>query len=223
MIRIEESRVYSQNGEDGVIAALFHAIGETNRYFVEFGCESGYQRNTRWLESQGWSGLLMSHDMHDTPFDIKHEHITVENVSDLFAKYRVPAEFDLLSIDIDGNDYWIWKALSPDYRPRVVVIEYNGLLDSATSKAIPYDPDFLWNGSDYFGASLTALAELGASKGYVLVHCEAAGVNAFFVRSDELPKDFDQCSVGTLYRPLHKSYPHQEGEWVSCSTNSEVP
>lgn len=217
MFDFVEWRKYSQNGEDGVLASIFDVIGTTNRYYVEFGCESGHERNTRFLQELGWLGLLMSHDRHDSPFDIKIEHITAENINGLFRKYAIPNAFDLLSIDIDGNDYWVWKAISESYVPRVVVVEYNGLLDAKVSKTIKYDPNFSWNGSSYFGASLKALATLGLEKSYQLVYCESCGVNAFFVHESALPSNYSPLALGHLYYPLHAAYPpDRNSEWQDC-------
>ncbi|MGI0060808.1 MAG: class I SAM-dependent methyltransferase, partial [Nitrosotalea sp.] len=116
-----EMSVFSQNGEDGILDAIFKKIGTTNNYYVEFGVEDGSQCNTRFLrERRDWKGLMMDGGDCNTPF-IKKEFITAENVNSLFEKYKVPDEFDLLSIDIDGNDYWVWKALDKHYRPRVMV------------------------------------------------------------------------------------------------------
>jgi len=105
--------------------------------------------------------------------------VTAENINDLLQKYEVPVSFDLLSIDLDGNDYWVWRAVRR--RPRVVVIEYNAHIGPADSRVIAYDPAFRWAGTDYFGASLRALRDLGQQKGYALVYCESTGTNAFFV------------------------------------------
>ena len=127
------------------------------------------------------------------------EFITAENINALFRKYGVPEAFDLLSIDIDGNDYWVWRAIA--HRPRVVVIEYNAHPPPQERKAIVYDPAFRWNGSDYFGASLRAMKELGDQKGYTLVHCERTGANAFFVATEALPPGFVPRSLEALYRP----------------------
>ena len=201
-----ERRVTSQNGEDGVLATIFSTIGTTNRYFVEFGCGNGAQCNTALLQRQGWSGLLMDCQLqaeHKSP-PIHTEHVTAENVNALFAKHNVPHDFDLLSIDVDGNDYWIWRAL--EWRPRVVVIEYNASAGPSVRSCIHYEPDFRWNGTDYFGASLRALAELGTEKGYALIHCETAGVNAFFVRCDCLPAGFAPASLSAIYRPPNYFY-----------------
>jgi hypothetical protein len=112
--------------------------------------------------------------------------VTAENVEALFAKYGVPGLFDLLSIDIDGNEYWVWNAIRC-YRPRVVVIEYNVFFGPDVSKTIPYDPAHRWDESLFHGASLEALRRLGRAKGYSLVHTDSYSPNAFFVDDAELP------------------------------------
>ncbi len=201
-----ERKVYSQNGEDGVIEAIFAAIGTTDRFCVEFGVENATECNSANLLEQGWTGLLMDPDgtSRNPRIAIKNEFITAENINDIFAKHHVPQVFDLLSIDIDGNDYWVWRELR--HQPRVVVIEYNASVPPEFRLVIPYDPKFQWNGSDYFGASLRALTELGDSKGYQLVHCERAGANAFFVARSELPPDFVARPLQEVYRPANYFY-----------------
>ena len=211
-----ESRTYSQNGEDGVIARIFDRIGTTNRYFVEFGTGAdGRERNTRLLQSQGWTGLLMDACADPAHPEVSKESITAENINELFRKYSVPDEFDMLSIDIDGNDYWVWQAIDRRYRPRLLVMEYNAAIPPDQSRTIRYDAGFRWRGTDYFGASLLALADLSASRGYVLVHCERSGVNAFFLRDDCVPGQ--SRSVGEVYRPFNHRVPHAWLPWVSRS------
>lgn len=195
-----ERKVHSQNGEDGVLEAIFAAIGVTNRYFVEFGCGDATECNTAFLLDQGWHGLIMDCDgiSRNLSAFIHKEHVTAENINSLLKKYEVPAEFDLLSIDIDGNDYWVWQAMT--CRPRVVVIEYNAHVPHTERKAIAYDPSFRWNGTSYFGANLRALKELGQEKGYMLVYCESTGTNAFFIRTNDLPPSFTAPSLEAVYR-----------------------
>jgi len=190
-----ELRVFSQNGEDGVLAAIFDRIGLGGRSFVEFGVEDGTEGNTVFLaQVMGWSGAYLEAD--DASFAalerrfsanprVRTLHAAVEpdTVEALFAQAAVPEEPDVVSIDVDGNDYWIWKALT-GFRPRVVVVEYNGALDPGSRRVMPYTPGFRWDGTTAYGASLGALEALAADKGYVLVHTELAGVNAFFVRED---------------------------------------
>jgi hypothetical protein len=197
-----ERSVHSQNGEDGILRAIFGRIGDGTRYFVEFGVEDGDECNTRYLaERRGWSGLLMDGGHEDPRRNLRREMITAENVVGLFHKYGVPAEFDLLSIDIDGNDYWVWRAVAAVWRPRVVVIEYNASEGPVKSTSVAYDPAFRWSETDYMGASLRALATLGMEHGYTLVACDSRGVNAFFVVDELVEGNFVRRSIEELYRP----------------------
>jgi hypothetical protein len=197
-----ERRIGSQNGEDGVLEAILAKIGTTNRYFVEFGSGNLSECNTVYLARwKGWKGLWMDTTYLDQRGRVKQECITAENVEALFRKYQAPREFDLLSIDIDGNDYWVWKAIT-NYHPRVVVIEYNATIPPTESKTIPYDTNYMWDGStNYFGASLLALKRLGEQKGYTLIGCESSGTNAFFVRQALVQDRFIVQDGVTLYRP----------------------
>lgn len=198
-----ERHISSQHGEDGVLEAIFARIGTTNKYFVEFGAGHGGECNTAQLSrKKGWTGLLMDGAQWPENGGVKihREFITAENINQLFEKYKVPPAFDLLSIDIDGNDYWIWSKLSA-YRPRVVVIEYNGNVPPDESRVIEYDRDFRWSGSDYYGASLLALKKLGKAKGYTLIGCESSGTNAFFVEDSLAERYFVKQDITRLFRP----------------------
>jgi hypothetical protein len=215
-----ELRVFSQNGEDGVIAELVRRAGAPGRFFVEFGIGPGLEGNCVALaQLLGWSGLFIepSDDAYGglarrfaghPGVRTEHAGVTPDNVEELFARAGVPAEPDVLSIDVDGNDYWIWAALE-SFRPRIVVIEYNGALDHARRLVQPLDPDSAYDGTDFYGASLGALRALGESKGYRLAHTDLAGVNAFFVRSDlnvplpdEVPaRDINLFLAGVRHQP----------------------
>jgi hypothetical protein len=190
-------KVYSQNDEDGIIAEIFRRIGTTGRTFVEFGVETGVECNSAKLLVEGWRGLWIEANpasvaairTNFAPF-IKHsrlsliEHrVTAENINNLLAASGLDGEVDFLSIDVDYNDYWIWKAIDA-VNPRVVAIEYNATLRPPMSLVVPYRPDAEWDGSNFQGASLEALVKLGAAKNYRVVGCSIAGVNAFFVRTD---------------------------------------
>jgi len=112
----------------------------------------------------------------------------------------VPKNFDLLSIDVDFNDYWVWKAVK-DYFPRVISIEYNACYPPTESKTVPYDSHGKWDKrTNYFGASLLALVKLGLSKGYTLVGCDSNGINAFFVKN-ELVQNKIKKTIHELYKP----------------------
>jgi hypothetical protein len=187
----------SQNDEDGILDEIFRRIGTTNRFFIEFGVETGIENNTLALLLGGWRGLWLEGDpaaqlavrdgfrsaLSEGLLQLEGGFVTAENIEDLLAKGSVPEEPDLLSIDIDGNDYWVWKAIRR-FRPRVVVIEYNASLGRSARSVMQYDPTTRWDETIRFGASLGALEDLGREKGYALVGCGLTGVNAFFVRED---------------------------------------
>jgi hypothetical protein len=162
---------------------------------VEFGVESGVQGNCVFLaDVLGWSGLFMESDpasyalleakyLHRPQVATVNAAVDPGNIDALLGGAGVPVELDVLSIDVDGIDYWIWKALEA-VRPRVVVIEYNASLDPRERLVQPLEPRLDWDGTDYFGASLGALVDLAHSKGYRLVHTDLAGVNAFFIAAE---------------------------------------
>jgi len=190
-----ELRCFSQHGEDGVIAELLRRIGIETRFFVEFGVESGREGNCVFLaDVQGWSGLFIEADEHlyralarkyerNPRVQSVNAEVTAGNIESLFAAAGTPPAPDVMSIDIDGADYWVWEAITA-YRPRLVVIEYNAALPSGRRLVQPVEHAEPWDGTDYFGASLEALVELGERKGYRLVHTELAAINAFFVDTE---------------------------------------
>lgn len=204
-LSVYEDRVYSQNGEDGVTLALFNIIGVTSKFFVEFGVQDGSRCNSRYLrEHLGWGGLMMDSDYENTAINLQQERITAENINQLFEKYQVPYEFDLLSIDIDSNDFHVWHAIDKRYLPRVVIIEYNATHLPHQDKVVKYNPNLRWDGCNYFGASILSLYKLGRKKGYSLVYADNSGVNLFFVRDDLIKANNlvfkDVNSVGKLYK-----------------------
>ena len=193
-------KIYSQNNEDGIIEYIFSVIGTTNKFFVEFGVGNGTECNTKYLlEKKGWNGLMMDGKENKNSL-IKKEFITAENIEKLFEKHNVPKFFDLLSIDIDGNDYYVWKAIK-NYYPRVVIMEYNSSYPPTESKSIKYEPKFKWDGTNYVGASLLSLVKLARQKGYSLLGCENNGVNAFFVKDDQWNEKFKKKDIEELYKP----------------------
>lgn len=192
-----EQKVYSQGGEDGILRELFYRIGPGGRFFVEFGVQDGSECNTRLLvERYGWHGLYLEGDAANcsrlktrwsgsSGISVAHAFLTAENIAGHFERFDVPTDLDLLSIDVDGNDYWLWKALS-SYRPRVVVLEYNAAYPPPTRWIMRYDAGHMWDGGSHFGASLASYVDLGTRLGYALVGTDSRGVNAFFLRRDLL-------------------------------------
>lgn len=196
MLETYESRTYSQNGEDGVIAELLARVPPQNKWAVEFGVGyQGVECNTRLLKEQGWNVLQMDVD---GPWpEVVQAHVTAENIHGLLYRHGVPTSIDLLSIDVDGNDVWIWDTIGD--RARVVVIEYNASVPPDQCRAVPYDPSFKWGGDDYYGSGLNFLAEVGDAMGYSLVHCDRYGVNAFFVKTHLLT--WKPPALAEVYRP----------------------
>lgn len=201
-------RELCQNDEDGIIAKIFECIPPLSRYFVEFGIgpsywvpdySQGIEGNTVLLRKQGWNGLLMDGNVHPPEFDIKQEFVEPMNINRLLRKYDVPKNCDLISIDIDGQDFWIWMAI--DLSPTLFIVEYNPNLEGVdTSLSVPYDPEFRWDLTTWYGASLGALVKCGLNKGYTMVY--ANGVNIFFVRTDRLsnPNEFDPAKLGRWHK-----------------------
>ena len=181
-----ERRVHSQNGEDGLIARLFKEIETTNRYLVDLGAGAINGQplsNTQLLLEQGWTGTRIDgeggHLAHK-------EWITQENIIALLSKYDVPSTFDFLSLDLDGNDFYILRAvLRGGYRPRAFVVEANAESPWDPPRTIIYNPEHRFDNSDYYGASLGAFRRLAENYGYTLVYLHA-GFNAFFVQSELL-------------------------------------
>ena len=201
-LRDAEFQVFSQFGDDGILQYLIHHTNPTVKKFIEFGVEDYSEANTRFLlMNDNWSGLIMDGNAQGLSALRKDEiywrydltavgaFITCENANSLFLENGVSGEIGLLSIDIDGNDYWIWKAINV-VNPVLVVIEYNSVFGAEHAVTIPYDPTFNRTKAHYsnlyWGASLKALCQLAESKGYSFVGCNSAGNNAHFVRKDRV-------------------------------------
>lgn len=196
--------VFSQHDEDGIIQFLIHHVKIANRTFIEFGVEHYEESNTRFLlVNNNWQGMVLDGSAKNVDYirrdRLSRRHdleahqawITRENINELLERSGFDQDLGLLSIDVDGNDYWIWKAIS-GFRPRIVVCEYNSVLGLAPV-TIPYRADFdrarAHDSRLYYGASLSALACLATKKGYKLVGSNQRGNNAFFVREDLWPSE----------------------------------
>lgn len=201
-------RVYSESDEDGILHYIFSLIGATSRTLVDLGAAKLQGSNTaNLLINHGWVGLLIdgnegnvkelqglyaaSVDTSPYPPRCLHAWITAENINELLTANGIAGEIDLLAIDLDGVDYWIWKAIDV-ITPRVVVIEYQCIWGAERSVTVPYRPDFKATYDGRYGiynsASLAAFVKLGRAKGYRLIGCQRYGYNAFFVR-DDIPRE----------------------------------
>ena len=195
-----EFQVFSQRGEDGIIQYLINHIDIPNKIFVEFGVETYTESNTRFLLiNNNWSGLIIDGSKDNINF-IKSDYIywkyditavesfiTRNNINKIISEYTKIADIGILSVDIDGNDYWIWKEIDC-IKPRIVICEYNSAFGNNKKVTVPYKDEFVRRNEHYsdlyFGASLAAFCELAEEKGYDFIGTTSAGVNAYFVRKD---------------------------------------
>jgi hypothetical protein len=197
-----EFRVFSQWGEDGIIQNLLSRVAIDRKIFVEFGVENYVQSNTRFLLTNNkWSGLVMDGSPENIAYikqdviywstNLKAEcaFIDRDNINQLLTANGITGDIGLLSVDIDGNDYWVWEAIDT-VSPRIVICEYSSQFGPDAEVTTPYSPTFVRDSAHhsriYYGASISALTSLAARKGYSLVAGNQAGNNIFFVRNDVL-------------------------------------
>jgi hypothetical protein len=203
----QRGQYHSQNTEDGVIAAIFARIGTASRIFVEIGVGDGSENTTRALLETGWEGVWIEADARQAAIirrnlaspiaagrlALVEAEATTANVAGLVADALAGRAVDLLSLDVDMNTSHLWRAL--ELAPRACCIEYNASIPAPIDWELPYEPTARWDGSCRFGASLKHLEKLGRAKGMSLVGCDAAGVNAYFVRHElaqgHFPEPFD--------------------------------
>jgi len=197
-----EFKVFSQWGDDGIIQFLVHYLEIMPQTFVEFGVENYREANTRFLLlNNNWRGLVLDgaeknvaqirqdriYWQHD--FQAHAAFVTAENINELLKTNGFAGELGLLHIDIDGNDYWVWKAINV-VNPVLVIMEYNSVFGPEEAWTVPYNPQFYRTNYHFSnlccGASLTALCDLAEEKGYAFVGSNSHGNNAYFVRKDQL-------------------------------------
>jgi hypothetical protein len=236
-----EFRSYSQNGEDGILLYIFSLLGTTNRKVVEICAGDGIECNAaNLIVNHGWQGLLFDGDANQiargrtfystcrttwsVPPTFINAWLTAENVDALVASKGFAGPIDLLSLDVDGNDYWLWKALSC-ISPRVVVLEFNGSCGPERSVTMSYQPGFRLdlNVQPYrCGASLPAFVKLAREKGYRLVGVQSLGFNAFFIRDGLAEKLLPERSA----RECYERTPRLSGwaqSWLDTILTGEQP
>ncbi len=207
-LRSHRFGVMSQNGEDGLLLELFRRIGVAQRRFVEIGCGVNGGNSGFLAQELGWAGLMVDGNpgaVDKVGLKFVSDEVTAEchlvsreSINEIIETAGLAGEIDLLSIDIDGNDFWVWDATTV-VNPRVVIIEYNYLLGPSAAVTIPYDADFRLPKAPtraYRGASLEAMVRLARRKGYRLVSSER--INAVFLRNDI------DCDLPTL--ETHEAY-----------------
>lgn len=217
-----EYKVFSQFGEDGIIAEIMSRIGVASHRIVEIGIGNGTECNSlNLLINFGWTGLLIEGNpsfadkanemfaerrgISSDRLVLVSEFVDAEYIDSVISGAGFDGEVDVLSIDVDGNDIWLLKAITA-INPRLIIVEYNASFGPDLSISIPYERDFVWARRDlekqyYYGASVTALAKVARQKGYNLVYGTQAGVNLFFVRSDLMVANLTEITPQQAYRP----------------------
>jgi hypothetical protein len=211
-----EFKVFSQWGEDGIIQHLIGKLDIVNRTFIEFGVEDFFESNCRYLLMKDyWQGFVIdgssaniarlksSYFFWKYPLQARASFVTRENVASLLEESGFDQDVGILSIDIDGVDFYVLEKLDA-WRPRILIVEYNGIFGSRRAVSVPYSPDFRrsaqhWSNL-YYGASLRAFHHLASSRNYALVGVNSAGSNAFFVRRDVLNEHVHELSLEACYR-----------------------
>lgn len=205
-----EFRVYSQWGEDGIIEWLIQNLPIKNTTFVEFGVENYSEANTRYLlENRNWKGLVMDGNKSYME-QLKYEDIywrydlravssfiTKDNINTILDEHGYGNDLGLLSVDIDGNDYWVLEAIKK-HKADILICEYNPIFGDNYAITTPYNDSFTrfdahYSGL-YFGASIKAITSLAAKKGYEFVGTCSNGINAFYVRKELFPSIKDKIN-----------------------------
>ncbi len=215
-IRARRFRLRSQNEEDGIILALLDATGVGSRTFVEVGSGGSGGNSAVLAEDLGWSGLMVeagersaavaaSTFRHNPGVQVLNKAASTDNINSLIKQAKLGVEVDLLSIDVDSIDYWLFDALEIPrvVRPRLIVCEYNALFGPTRAVTLPNGPRPRTAPKSYVGASLAAMTKVAERKGYRLVLCEDYGVNAFFLRNDLAP-EIPGCTAEQAFRPMRR-------------------
>lgn len=213
-LKHHQNNIYSQGGEDGVLQFILENIGPMKNYCVDLGASPNGRTNsnTCHLREMGWESCLV--DGAASPGSaIYSPWLTTENVNDLLDQWHVPREVGVLSLDLDGNDWWIWQRLQ--LRSTIAIVEINPQWPLKTRKTIRYNPEHRYDGTMYYGASLAAMAKLAHAKGMKLVWQNM--LNCIFVQADLLPPQFDETICLRTYQ-IHRGHhapDTQNRPWVT--------
>ncbi|MDO8288331.1 MAG: hypothetical protein Q7T44_03855 [Parvibaculum sp.] len=223
-----EFRVFSQWGEDGIVEWLVSQLDGVEDRFIEFGVETFKEANCRFLlENRNWKGLVLDGSennmraMCNAAFYWMHDitgvpaFVTAENINSLITEVGFAGPLGILSVDIDGNDYWVWRAIEC-VNPAIVICEVNPVLGDMHPVTVPYDPAF-WrfnahSSGVYFGASIAALRHLAVKKGYTFVGTSSTGINAFFVRNDLAAPVLAKLRDVVAHPPRHRDSRGPDGK-----------
>lgn len=190
---------HSQKKQHCYIKFIFDNIGSTNKYYVDVGAYDGVT-NSNVIDLKlhsGWDGLMLDNNLEDNALNLHKHSVTKDNICDLFERYNVPKEFDLLSLDIDGMDYWILSVILEKYSPRLIVVESNVRFLPSESKVLRYREDYCWDGLNWYGASPLAFRKLSNNFDYTPVYI--LNDDLFIIRNDELSEEDVNKPWSTVY------------------------
>ncbi len=236
-----EFKVFSQWGDDGIIQYLINNIEIPHKTFIEFGVENYREANTRYLLiNDKWSGFVIDGSRENIEYIKKdvvswacnlhtcNAFITKENINELISRFLhkgYSSEIGLLSMDIDGNDYWVWNEINV-INPVIIIAEYNAAYGAEKAWTIPYKADFYRMNEDatlqYWGASLNAFCQLAEKKGYYFIGCNSNGNNAYFVRKDKIADLKPLTASMGFVDASFREYVDEHGERVHGSKRLEL-
>ena len=236
-IRHHEFSIFSQNGEDGALSFLTTVVDIPNKTFVEFGAGDFLESNCRFLmASQNWMGFVMDGSerniarLKSSSWFWKYQleataaFVTAENIDELIALSGFQNEIGVISIDLDGNDYWVLMGMK-ESTATILICEYNPYFGPSRKVSIPYDPNFQrgFENNLYYGASLAAITQAAQSKGYTLVGTSSTGSNAFFIKNASVPRGLELPSVSACYvNPLARESRNKLGKLTFEKNSSAV-
>ena len=198
---INQYKGSSQKGQHCYIDNIFKIIGFTNKYYVDIGAYDGITNsNVIDLKNKfGFNGLMIDNNRSNPNINLHKYQVTKENICEIFKLYNVPKEFDILSLDIDGMDYWILKEILTEFSPRIIVVEANVRFEPSESKVLKYDPNYNWDGYNWYGASPLAFKKLVNKFNYTPIYILYDDM--FIVRNDCLSQE----QINKPWKEIYKS------------------
>ncbi len=212
---VKPFKTYSQNFEEAYLQRILRNVGVQHNFVLDIGAGDGYSiSNSKFLRDQGFDSLLIDGNNHGNN-EVKEEWITRENILEILSKHKCPQWFDLLSFDLDGNDFYILDQILQYYGPSVIIAEINPAFDFAEAATIQYDPQHKWNETDFYGMSLEALRILADKHDYEVV-LVTDSLNAYLVQKELIPSDF----VPILEYKKKNDFPKGKGQWMKVSNTT---
>ncbi len=203
---IEFFEGHSQKKQHCYIKSVFDQIGTTNKFYLDIGAYDGITNSNVYdLFKKGWYGLMIDNNLSNNSINLVKETVTKDNIINILRKNNTPTDFDFLSIDIDGMDYWILKSVLCEYRPRLIVVETNVRFETRDSKVLKYREDYSWDGLNWYGASPFAIKKMVNNFEYTPVYLHHDDL--FIVRNDCLTEDdLNRCWEDIYKGPNHDLY-----------------